>query len=323
MNIQKLNQQYAQLLPNVSRLKSALLSELGHLMSQYGVTLGVPMEARIKEWPSIEEKITRKTLTLDRITDLDDLVGIRIILLFRRDLHEVDRLIRESLTVLTAEDTAQRLTETQFGYQSQHYVVKFHDAWLKVPSYADFGEVKVEVQVRTLAQHIWAAASHKLQYKHESSVPAPLRRSIHRASALLETIDIEFDRLLEERLSYVQEQLTSSSPDDSLNVETLKAILDEMLPACNKGKDENYDELLIDLKYFNINTATKLRDLLSKHEDKIMEADNIRAAERNHSFFFQHVGLARQALWVEFGEEDVKEALKLPREKRISAKQME
>jgi ppGpp synthetase/RelA/SpoT-type nucleotidyltranferase len=31
------------------------------------------------------------------------------------------------------------------------------------------GGLRAEVQVRTTAQHIWAAASHKLQYKHEES----------------------------------------------------------------------------------------------------------------------------------------------------------
>jgi ppGpp synthetase/RelA/SpoT-type nucleotidyltranferase len=60
-----------------------------------------------------------------------------------------------------------------------------------------------ELQLRTLAQHIWAVASHKLQYKREASVPVPIRRSINRVSALLEMVDLEFDRVLLEREQYV------------------------------------------------------------------------------------------------------------------------
>lgn len=56
--------------------------------------------------------------------------------------------------------------------------------------------LKAEVQVRTVTQHVWAAASHVLQYKQEASVPLPVRRSIYRVSALLETVDLEFERVL-------------------------------------------------------------------------------------------------------------------------------
>ncbi len=148
------------------------------------------MEGRVKSLASIEEKIERKGLTLQSVTALDDLIGVRAILLFRKDLKIADKLISKTFHVLHKEDTATRLADDSFGYQSQHYVVQLPKSWSKIPSFSELGTIRVELQVRTLAQHIWAAASHKLQYKKENSVPPPLRRAISRVSALLETVDL-------------------------------------------------------------------------------------------------------------------------------------
>ncbi|CAI8945295.1 putative GTP pyrophosphokinase [Pseudomonas chlororaphis] len=268
MDTSKLRIEYARIESRANRLKTALSAELDHLLAKDGVTLGVPIEARVKEWLSIEEKINRKSLNLHKIHELDDLVGIRLILLFRRDLMAVDKLLRSALTVRSSEDTSLRLADAQLGYQSQHYIVEVPRPWLGLPTWGDLGAIRVEIQVRTLAQHIWAAASHKLQYKHEASVPLPLRRSINRASALLETVDIEFDRLLEDRLSYVKDQLEHENPDEPLNVEILDSVLSKIFPYRNRQDDEPYNDLLIDLNYFGINTADELTQVMEKHMKK-------------------------------------------------------
>ena len=101
-------------------------------------------------------------------------------------------------------------------YQSLHYIIRIPKHWLKVSTFADLGELKAEIQLRTLAQHIWAATSHKLQYKHEDSVPPPIRRSIYRVSALLETVDLEFERVLAERGTYIEESAKGTVQDEPL-----------------------------------------------------------------------------------------------------------
>ena len=124
----------------------------------------------------------RKNLELESILSLPDLVGVRAILLARTDLDKIDELIRSTFEVTSSEDTGDRLGEARFGYQSLHYTIKVPLIWLEIPTMADFEDIQVEVQVRTLAQHIWAAASRKLQYKNEASVPPPIRRAINRDS---------------------------------------------------------------------------------------------------------------------------------------------
>lgn len=311
MDITELHERYRATTHQAIRLRDAMVNEIGHLIAREGITLGVPIEARVKDWNSIEEKVARKSLKLSDISDLDDLVGLRLILLFRRDLATVDDLLRKTLTIRSAEDTSLRLTATQFGYQSQHYVISLPDSWLKIPSYTDLGDLRVEIQVRTLAQHIWAATSHKLQYKHEASVPLPLRRSIHRASALLETVDLEFDRLLTERATYVEEELPRVGPESILNVEVVELILSEVLPKQNRQEDEPYDDLLIDLNHFGITTSRKLRQLLESNMAAIIKSEASYAAGRKKGHYFSHVGLAREGLRNAFGEKEVSDFMDL------------
>ena len=65
-----------------------------------------------------------------------------------------------------------------------------------------------------------------LQYKREAGVPPPLRRAIHRASALLETADLESERILSEKDAY-RETLTDAGGSELLNVDLLEKILDD------------------------------------------------------------------------------------------------
>lgn len=195
-NEDALSREYSVIAPTAARFASTLQEQLEMMLATGNLTLGVPIEVRVKEWESIADKIARNRLKLTSLRELTDLVGLWLILLFKRDLPAVQDLISESFSVVSHEDTSARLSETQFGYQSVHYVIKLPGDWLRVPTLADFTGLRAEIQVRTLAQHIRAAASHKLQYKSESNVPAPIRRSIYRVSAILETVDLEFERVL-------------------------------------------------------------------------------------------------------------------------------
>lgn len=305
MTPEALRTQYTHLRDRASRFAAALQHQLLTLIEANSITLAVPLEGRVKNWDSIEEKMSRKSLRLDSILDLDDLIGVRVIVLFRRDLVGTDHLIRNTLQVEQSEDTSERLAESQFGYQSLHYVARFPAGWLSIPTFHEFSDLRAEIQIRTVAQHIWAASSHKLQYKHEQSVPEPLRRSIYRVSALLETVDLEFDRLLAERESYVEQQASSSSKDDVLNVDILGSVLTELLPAQNKKEPEDYADLLVDLQHFDVSTEDALRAMLAKHMAAVLREDARDAGKRGRTHYYRHVGLARNALRLEVGDDAV------------------
>jgi len=293
---------------------NALFEQFTQLLRKQNIALAVPIEHRVKAWDSIADKVERKSLAVEELTDLQDLVGMRLILLFRRDLKKTHDLISKTFTVHSHEDTAKRLDVAQFGYQSFHYVIELPESWLEVPSFADFASFKAEIQTRTLAQHMWAAASHKLQYKQEQGVPVPVRRSINRVSELLETVDLEFERVLQEREHYLGE-VDPQETGSPLDVDLVARVLDELLPAENKMSDEPYAELLEDLSHFEIRTSGELRELLEKHERAIHEAEAAVVKTRRgighrsgttqerfvRGVFFAHVGLARKAMAAEFG----------------------
>lgn len=294
---------------SADRFRLAILHEIESLLSD--VTLGVPIESRVKTWDSIEERLTRKPLELKNITDLDDLVGLRIILLFRRDLNTVLAKLRSTFDVVSSEDKASTLANEQFGYQSHHYVVRIPREWAKIPSLVGLDEFKAELQVRTLAQHIWAAASHKLQYKQQESVPPPLMRSIYRVSALHEIVDFEFERVLEGRQAYTAE-ISNISTAELLNVDLLASILAEFFPSANQfGDKEDYSGLLTDLLHFEVRKDSDLRSLLQNNAKPALkeEADQVKLFSKNeHSnneilrqrvesgVYFSHSGLGRTAL---------------------------
>ena len=307
-SISDLHDEYPALMQVAERLRKGINEQLHHIVSENSLALAVPIESRIKSWSSIEEKYNRKNLHLSSLEDLPDLVGLRMIFLFSRHLREATKSIRDCFSVTSREDAGTRLDDSQFGYQSIHYVVRIPDSWTTVPTFSGCERLKAEIQIRTIAQHTWAAASHYLQYKREGSIPSNVKRSINRVSALLETVDLEFERVLSEREEYVI-RIADVSPHEQLNVDVLMAVLSEILPAANHKGDESYDELLANLHSVGIFDVKALKDLADTHLENTLKLDAEIAAGVHSGYgveqvperiaqgvFFTHVGLVRSML---------------------------
>ena len=80
----------------------------------------------------------------------------------------------------------------------------------------------------------------------------------HPVSALLETIDIEFDGALDARDKYRAQLRTDTS--ESLNADSLERLLDSLFPAKNKEGTENYSVMLKELSDFKIHTTDEDKD---------------------------------------------------------------
>lgn len=325
---------YQNALPVASRLLACLEEQLRTILEGSGVALGVPMESRLKTWESIEEKLVRKSLRISQLSDISDIVGIRLILLFRDDLQKVERLIADNFEIVQSEDASNRLDATQFGYQSSHYVVRIPLEWESIPTMNGLRALTAEFQVRTISQHIWAAASHKLQYKHEQSVPMPLRRSIHRVSALLETVDLELSRVLAERDLYISKAANPLTFDVPLNVNVVIHLLDALLPPENKWTQaEDYDGLIENLRELGILSSHQLKSIIERHLQEVLKDDH-EVAKRLSSrddlqgelldrvsrpAYFTHVALTRNTLRLEFGRDDVDAIIKCGHEKAFKS----
>lgn len=312
--IDKLQDEYQEKHPLYKKLCSELVTQLQELISEEGVTIAFPIEHRVKTWKSIYEKCQRNNICPKNLGEISDISGIRIILLFKRDVDKVCGIIEPNFEIFRKEDTQQRLGIDQFGYGSIHYELAPSKSWMTVPTLRGLQGLQAEIQVRTLSQHIWAAASHKLQYKQESDVPIPLRRSINRSAAILELVDLEFERLLYERGGYI-DKIENLDVNEDLNTDSLQHLLDKVLPEKNKDLNESYAELLEDLRHFNINSLKKLKDIITRNwvfvsneeDKKVSEFPEKPKLEREKKgVFFNHVGLVRMALKSEFGDEFIK-----------------
>ncbi len=276
IDVKNLEIEYYDLQPKYKRLKDSILHQIEQILDNENISLGFPLQSRIKDFNSIQEKIESGRFNIKKsILELQDVIGIRVILLFSRDVSKVCELLDQTFDVIKKYDTSEKMMENQFGYSSKHYIIKIPSDWKKVPSFNGLEELIVEIQIRTISQHTWSEASNILQYKNEENVPKQMKRSISRVSALLETVDLELERLLEERNSYKTSISESPLNDSQLNVDILENILDEKLPKLNKiNRREPYSALLNDLKSFDINTSEELKNLIDSNLKEILEVDS-------------------------------------------------
>ncbi|MGE7766650.1 GTP pyrophosphokinase [Peribacillus sp. NPDC096540] len=323
METNHLKTQYDFEIPKYRTLCKEIIKQLEILLKENDVKLAVPINYRVKEWSSLLDKCKRYSMEPNDITEINDLAGIRIITLFEKDIKKVQEIINSIFSITREEDTASRLSDNQFGYGSIHYEIYIPDDWTKLPSLRELEGLKVEVQLRTISQHTWAAASHVLNYKKESDVPKSIIRSINRVAALLEVVDLEFGRVLEERMEFNKQPIKI---DDNLNTDILEKILDEKLPVANKHKNENYSSLISELSYFSINDVAELENLIDKHKSKALKNDKVIVRgfleepyweheegdiERaKKGVFFNHTGLLREIIEIEYGQEEKIAAMK-------------
>ena len=278
-----------------------LKKQLEQLFRKSDISIAVPIGYRVKSLDSVISKCIRNSISPITVDEINDFAGIRIVLLFKRDEEPAHKLIEETFDILEKEDTLNRLGDNQFGYGSVHYLLKPPQSWFGTPSLSNFQGLKVEVQVRTSSQHMWAQASHILQYKKEEDVPLPLRRAINRVAALLEIVDLEFDRLLSDRKVYV-DKIQDRPKAEDLNADVLRSTLDRILPSVNKSYNEPYAELLDDLRVFKINTVEIIEDLISTYIDEIRREDARVGQQSRREHYYTHVGMVRLALSFRFGK---------------------
>ncbi|MBL1222562.1 RelA/SpoT domain-containing protein [Chryseobacterium sp. L7] len=298
LDISKLKNEHDEHFINFEKLRNLIIKELEALLIENNVKLGFPVQSRIKNIDSIVEKHESQRYRIKQsLLELQDLIGIRIVLLFRRDIEVVSQLIKNNFNVRSNYDPADKLNYDQFGYSSKHYIVNIPDSWTNVPTNKNLNSYTVEIQIRTLSQHNWAETSNVLQYKNESNVPPEILRSIGRVSALLEIVDLELERTLQDRESYIAKTDYDRNPSEILNVDLLMSVLQKNIPNQYQKGNENYSQLLENLKSYSINTVSELEKLIKEYLDIAIKKDQEYFMKPNLSDlttpYFNFVGMVR------------------------------
>lgn len=124
--------------------------------------------ARWKSWERLEGKANKKNADgspkyKNPLSDIQDIIGARIIVLY---LSEVEEMQREASNFLTMIEKVDKEPEgfSEFGYFGWHGIVRIPDE--AKPNTTPEGFPKFfELQIKTIFQHAWAEAEHDLAYK--------------------------------------------------------------------------------------------------------------------------------------------------------------
>ena len=134
---------------------------------------------RVKNEERLIEKIRRKinegkNITFDNyLKKITDLIGIRILHIFKDEWKEIDNYIRKTYTLkekpkayIRAGDSKNgiqnygfKTEEHKFGYRSLHYLIK---------TKPNKNEYIIEIQVRTIFEEAWGEIDHSIRYPNIS-----------------------------------------------------------------------------------------------------------------------------------------------------------
>ncbi|OTG98264.1 hypothetical protein B9T24_02650 [Acinetobacter sp. ANC 4654] len=223
----------------------------------------------------IEDKISEKAYTPESMTDL---AGIRVITLIESDVQKVCDLIKTMFNVHDQDSVnkSEKLGEEKVGYRSVHFVCDVGDIREQLPEFSAYKEFCFEIQVRTALEHAWAEIEHDRGYKLGGKLPSHLNRRFKLLSGLLESADLEFNRLTVEIEEY-SKQLNDSIQQDELDYELTTIGLKQLFQ--NKYKslrltgleltDEIGKTLIDELNRFEIDTLstldTKIKQAISQY----------------------------------------------------------
>jgi ppGpp synthetase/RelA/SpoT-type nucleotidyltranferase len=152
-------------------------------------------DARAKSLVSFSNKIILKDKYKNPLTDMTDLCGARVVVHFKSQVDKICQFIKDNFKIDEANslDLKSKLQVSEFGYRSIHYIVTpVKDSILGIKVDDRFKDLKAEIQVRTLAEHIWADISHDRIYKTELKIPDEWKREAAQLSAMLESADTKF-----------------------------------------------------------------------------------------------------------------------------------
>lgn len=128
------------------RIRAELAGKVRKLKAT-GITAG-----RLKRMLSIRKKLGRTTNTLAQMQDLG---GCRAILDSVEDVKAVVTAYRDGASAhRVREDTSYIDTPKRGGYRSHHFVLNFQASGDEAP----YQDRRIEIQVRTRLQHVWATA---------------------------------------------------------------------------------------------------------------------------------------------------------------------
>ena len=198
------------------------------------------VKTRIKDMRHLIEKLIRKTpnrrekygedfkFTVDNYKDeITDLLGIRVIHIFKEDWEEIHNFItsmwnvREIVANVREGDTTKKFDEQEIavrsrpsGYRSVHYLIE---------SYPTNKKLITEVQVRTIFEEGYGEIDHQLRYSHED-IPELLGQNLMLLNRIAGSSDemASLINMLSQSIQEVENKFKSKINEKDKKIEDIK-----------------------------------------------------------------------------------------------------
>lgn len=149
--------------------------------------------SRVKSIESFQTKASKteegKFIYTDPLNQIQDQVGVRVIVFYLDDVERIAEKIRENYKEVEYKNHIPD-SESEFGYVGKHFIFKVPSDFKKNVEPRFF-----ELQIKTLFQHAWAEANHDLVYKPKKSLSVLQKRKVAFTAAQAWGADTVFNEL--------------------------------------------------------------------------------------------------------------------------------
>ena len=185
-------QEYREVKPRMEEVASEVYHKLRRTFEEAGLVVAA-LEYRVKTEDSLAGKLELKGAKYKSLSDITDIIGLRVITFYIDDVDKVASAVERLFTVDWENSVDKRKVHEidSFGYLSLHYIC----------SRGDF-PYRFEIQMRTVLQHAWANMNHDTGYKSGVEVPREYLRNLNRLAGMLELADEQFSRIRTELTDY-------------------------------------------------------------------------------------------------------------------------
>lgn len=188
---------YKEMMLKYGFAKKRLETEIEILIESFEARAGYnPVEhvkSRIKSFDRVVEKLRKKNLdvTVDNIYRyVYDLVGIRIVCSFMRDVYEIASVIRSTDEFIIKKEIDYIQEAKASGYMSYHMHILVPIHLDNITEY-----IEAEIQIRTIAMDCWASLDHKLRYKMPDVMPEYLKKELFECAKNMKMIDMKMQKI--------------------------------------------------------------------------------------------------------------------------------
>lgn len=170
------------------------------------------IKSRVKSEGSLMRKIRDKNIPLNLESieaNIFDIAGVRIICSFPEDIYTLANCLLEQDDIRLIEVKDYIKNPKPNGYRSLHLIVE-------VPIFLknEKRDMKVEVQLRTIAMDFWASLDHKLRYKKNLPplMQNELAEELHDCAEESAKLDLRMQAIRNRIAQYEGQQIIKSLP---------------------------------------------------------------------------------------------------------------